>query len=97
MSALENIANQPVVLSQMNSFSIAGHNARGILAPVLDHGQGVIDRLIGVRVPDDADYAAHQPCLAPKSDISIFIAAEVSRRSLLIPQLLRYHVIGEIH
>ena len=56
----------------MNSFSIARYNARGILAPVLDYGQGVIDRLISVRVPDDADHAAHQPCLVPKSDISIF-------------------------
>ena len=70
MSAVENIADQPIVLSQMNSFSITGHNACGILAPMLNHSQGVIDRLIRVRVSDNADHSAHQLCLSERLNMA---------------------------
>jgi hypothetical protein len=35
------------------------HDARGVLAAMLQHRQRVIDLLVDRRVPDDADDSAH--------------------------------------
>ena len=58
MPLLENVTHQAVALVHTEVPS-AGHDARSILAAVLQHRQGVIERLINRTVPDDADNAAH--------------------------------------
>jgi hypothetical protein len=46
MAGVEHIAHQTVVLAQAELVAIAGHDTGGILATVLQHGQGVVDRLV---------------------------------------------------
>jgi hypothetical protein len=46
MPGVENIANQTIVLAQVQLAPFAGHDAGGILATVLEYGQCVVNQLI---------------------------------------------------
>ena len=56
---LENIADQTVVLAQMQLTVRLGHDARGVLSPMLQVGQGVVDRLVDRTLADDSYNSAH--------------------------------------
>ena len=56
---LEYVAHQAVVLALMKLVAIAGGDPRGILATVLQHRQGVVQRLIYAGPTNEADNAAH--------------------------------------
>jgi len=59
VSRTEDIARKTVVLAQMELVALTGHDARGILSPVLQHQQRVVERLVDRTFTDDADDAAH--------------------------------------
>ena len=59
VALLEDVAHQAVLLAHEQLAFVAGHDAGGVLATMLQHRQRVIDLLVGGRVPDDADDAAH--------------------------------------
>ena len=67
VALLEDIAHQAVLLAHEQLAVVAGHDARGILAAVLQDRQRVIDLLIDWRVPDDADDSAHSLMLPSAS------------------------------
>ena len=56
---LEHVAHEADVLAQEQLAFVLGHDARGILAAVLQHGQRVIDLLVDRAETDDADDSAH--------------------------------------
>ncbi len=59
VALLEDVAHQAVLLAHEQLAFVAGHDAGGVLAAVLQYRQRVIDLLVGRRVPDDADDSAH--------------------------------------
>ena len=59
MVLLEYIADQSVGLAQTKMTIFLRHDARGILAPVLQNGERVIERLIDRIGADDSDDSAH--------------------------------------
>ncbi len=59
VTLMKNIANQTIILAQEQTSPIAGHNAGGVLAAVLQDGQGIIERLIDVRFAHYANNATH--------------------------------------
>ena len=70
VALLEDVAHQAVLLAHEQLAVVAGHDAGGVLAAVLQHRQRVIDLLIDRRVPDDADDSAH--CLKlPSASIAV--------------------------
>ena len=56
---LEHVADQAVVLAQEQLAVVRGHDARGILAAMLQHRQRIVELLVDRAVTDDADDAAH--------------------------------------
>jgi len=46
VAGVEDIPYQAVVLAQMQVSAVAGHDARCVLAAMLQHGQSVIDCLV---------------------------------------------------
>ena len=46
MAGAEHVPNESAALALMQAFPVPRHDARGILAPVLERGQGVIEILI---------------------------------------------------
>jgi hypothetical protein len=59
MALLKDIANQAVILAQKQPAVMARNDTGCILAAVLQYGKRVIQRLIDVRLTDDADNATH--------------------------------------
>src|SRR5690606_28525440 len=59
VTLLEHVANQAVVLAQEQLADVTGDDPSGILATVLQNRKRVIQRLIDVRLTDDADNATH--------------------------------------
>ena len=55
----KNIAHQAVVLALVQFETIAGHDARRILAAMLQNGQRIINRLIDCGLTDNPDYTTH--------------------------------------
>ncbi len=62
VTLLEHVPHQAVVLAQEDLALVRRHDARGVLATMLQHRQGVVELLIGGTEADDADDAAH--CLS---------------------------------
>ena len=56
---LEDVLHQAVVLAQVQPHTIAGHHPSGVLATMLQHGQGVVDLLIDRISANQADDSAH--------------------------------------
>ena len=56
---LEDIADQAGALAQVQLTAFLGHDARGVLPPVLEIGQGIVDRLIDRALADDSNDSAH--------------------------------------
>src|SRR5688572_4239607 len=56
---LEHVADQAVVLAQEELALVRGHDARGILAAMLQHRKRIVELLVDRAVTDDADDAAH--------------------------------------
>ncbi len=56
---VEHVPYQTIVLAQIEAIVLKSHNARSVLAPVLENGQRIIERLIDVGCTDDADNATH--------------------------------------
>ena len=56
---VEDITHQAFILAQVQTAAITRHDARGILTPMLQHGQTIIDRLVDRIKSDDSDDAAH--------------------------------------
>ncbi len=59
MALLKDVANQAVILAQKQPAVMARDDTGCILAAVLQYGKRVIQRLIDVRLTDDADNATH--------------------------------------
>jgi hypothetical protein len=59
VTLMEHIAYQTIILAQEESPLIAGYNAGGVLAAMLQDGQGIIERLIDVRFAHYANNATH--------------------------------------
>ena len=56
---LEHVAHQADVLAQEQLAFVLGHDARGVLAAVLQHGQRVVDLLVDGAEAHDSDDSAH--------------------------------------
>ena len=56
---LEHVPDEPVALAQTQPAAVVGHDARGILASVLQHGERVVERLIDGFLSDDSDDSTH--------------------------------------
>jgi hypothetical protein len=56
---LKYVSDQSVVLALMELVTVAGDDPRGVLTAVLEHRQGVVQRLIYVGLSNEADNAAH--------------------------------------
>src|SRR5690348_13895117 len=61
----ENIADQAVVLVQVQAVAFVGHDAGGILTAMLQHRKSVVDFLVDRGFGDDADDTAHKPISLP--------------------------------
>ena len=61
MPGVEHIPHQAVVLAQIHPIAVAGDDAGGVLTPVLDDGQAVVQGLIDRVRAENSDDAAHQP------------------------------------
>ncbi|KAF1056225.1 MAG: hypothetical protein GAK44_00288 [Pseudomonas delhiensis] len=59
MALLEDVANQAVVLAQVELVILAGDDAGSVLATVLENGKRIIERLVDVRLAHDTDDATH--------------------------------------
>jgi hypothetical protein len=59
--AAEHVAHQAVGLALLEHAVVAGHDARGVLAAVLQHRQRIVELLVYVTTSDDARDAAHYP------------------------------------
>src|SRR5690606_31006358 len=57
VALMEDIANQTIVLTQKQLVAVTGHDAGGILPAVLQYGECVVQRLVDVRLTDNADNA----------------------------------------
>jgi hypothetical protein len=55
----EDIPRKTVVLAQMELVALTGDDTSGILSPVLEHEQRIVERLVDRTFTDDADDAAH--------------------------------------
>ncbi len=55
----EHVADEAVALAHAEPARVVGHDARGVLAAMLQHRERVVDRLIHGLLPDDADESAH--------------------------------------
>jgi hypothetical protein len=58
---MEDIPRQTRVLAQKELIPLAGHDAGGILAPVLQDQQGIVKGLVDRTLTDDTDDTAHEP------------------------------------
>jgi hypothetical protein len=56
---LEHIADEPVGFAGIYPAAFFGHDAGGVLATVLQHGQRIIDGQVDGLLPYDADDSAH--------------------------------------
>ena len=56
---LKHILHQPVILALAKYAVVIGHDAGGVLPPVLQHDQRVIDSLVYWLITDNADNPAH--------------------------------------
>ena len=56
---LEDIADQAVILPQAQLAVFLGHDARGILPPMLKDRQRIVDRLIDRPLTDNSNDSAH--------------------------------------
>jgi hypothetical protein len=56
---VEHIAHQTIVFAQKQPAIMAGDDTGSVLAAMLEYGKRVIQRLIDVRLTDDADDATH--------------------------------------
>lgn len=65
VALLEDVADQAVVLAQVQLIVMAGDDTGSVLAAMLEDGERVIQRLIDVRLAHDTDDATHvtQPLL----------------------------------
>ena len=57
---LEHIAHQPRILAHEQLAVLRGHDARGILAAMLQHRQRIVDALIDRARSDHSDDSAHE-------------------------------------
>jgi hypothetical protein len=68
VTLLEHVTHETVVLAHEQLALVRSHDAGGILAPVLQHRQRVIDLLVGCREPDDPTmphmHSPHDGCTA---------------------------------
>ena len=55
----EDVLHQAVVLAQVQPHAIAGHHPSGVLATMLQYGQGVVNLLIDRISANQADDSAH--------------------------------------
>src|SRR5690606_30097602 len=66
MTVLEDVAHEPVALARMQLPVLFGHDAGGILAAMLQHGQRVVQALVDRFLPDysyDSTHVSILPCL----------------------------------
>ena len=56
----EHISDKAILFSQIQPVAIAGHDACGILAPVLQDCQSIVELIVNIVAPNDSDYAAHK-------------------------------------
>jgi len=59
VTLMKNVTYQTVILAQKQTTAITSHNAGGVLAAMLQDGQGIIERLIDVRFAHYANNATH--------------------------------------
>ncbi len=56
---LEHVAHEAVALAHAEAARVVRHDARRVLAAMLQHRERVVERLIHRVLPDDADESAH--------------------------------------
>ena len=67
VAGAENILDQAVVLAQIEFAAVAGHDAGGILAAVLQHRQGVIQAKANILAGNNPNQTTHDSTLPPSS------------------------------
>jgi len=65
VARMEDVADQAESLAHEQAAAAAGHDARGVLAAMLQQRQTVIEHLVDGPVADNADDSAHKRCSSP--------------------------------
>jgi hypothetical protein len=56
---VEDVAREAVVLAQVHATVVAGHYPRRVLSTMLQHLQGIVERLVDRVTADDSHNSAH--------------------------------------
>jgi hypothetical protein len=62
VARVEDIAHQAIIFAQIEFALVAGDDAGGVLAAMLQHGQRIVDILVDVALGDDTHYPTHAFC-----------------------------------